>query len=70
VAGGAGSEKWVLRKARASDWDDPAGIWHWLEEESPICEMLGSQQRAWLERGLADSTAPLKLVASGRYVCL
>eukprot|EP00200_Dunaliella_tertiolecta_P004176 CAMPEP_0202341118 /NCGR_PEP_ID=MMETSP1126-20121109/2261_1 /ASSEMBLY_ACC=CAM_ASM_000457 /TAXON_ID=3047 /ORGANISM="Dunaliella tertiolecta, Strain CCMP1320" /LENGTH=624 /DNA_ID=CAMNT_0048931911 /DNA_START=143 /DNA_END=2017 /DNA_ORIENTATION=- len=66
--GKSGEEGWELRKARASDWDNPAGIWQWLEEDSPICEMLGSQQRVWLEKQLAASTAPLKLVASGSVV--
>lgn len=38
------------------------------EEDSSFCEVLGPQQRAWLDRVLSASTAPVKLIASGSVV--
>lgn len=35
------------------------------EERSSFCELLGAPQRRWLERVLASSRAPVKLIASG-----
>lgn len=35
------------------------------EERSSFCEVLGAPQRRWLERVLASSRAPVKLIASG-----
>ena len=36
---GVAGQAWQLCEAQAADWDNPAGIWQWLEEESPICEV-------------------------------
>lgn len=35
------------------------------EEASPFCEVLGSQQRRWLDALLSASSAPVKVIASG-----
>ncbi len=35
---------------------------------SPLCELLGAPQRAWLREVLGQSSAPLKLVGSGSVV--
>lgn len=49
-------------------WDnDQPELWHRLLEgaSSPICEVLGIQQRQWLQQQLKDSKAALNIIASG-----
>ena len=36
-----------------------------LPQDSPFCEVLGREQRAWLQRELDQSTASLRLIVSG-----
>ncbi|CAN0434631.1 unnamed protein product, partial [Hapterophycus canaliculatus] len=37
-------------------------------QDSPFCEVLGREQRAWLQRELDRSTASLRLIVSGSVV--
>ena len=37
-------------------------------QASNFCDVLGPQQRMWLQEGLRESTAPLKVVVSGSVV--
>lgn len=49
-------------------WDnDQAQLWHRLLEgvSSPLCEVLGLQQRQWLQQQLQGSKAALNIIASG-----
>lgn len=49
-------------------WDNYQGqLWHRLLEgvSSPLCEMLGLQQRQWLQQQLQGSKAALNIIASG-----
>lgn len=49
-------------------WDnDQQQLWHRLLEgvSSPLCEVLGSQQRRWLQQQLQGSKAALNIIASG-----
>lgn len=36
-----------------------------FSQDSPFCEVLGREQRAWLQRELDTSTASLRLIVSG-----
>ena len=40
-------------------------LWMMASQGSPICDVLGPSQRRWLQRELASSHAPLRIVASG-----
>lgn len=60
----------VLLNAVAADglWDDEQPqLWHRLLEgtSSPVCEVLGLQQRQWLQQELQGSRAALNVIASG-----
>ena len=57
-SGEEGSAEWRPQPPDGTEAMDMGG-------ESPFCEVLGYQQRVWLERALAASTAPLKLIVSG-----
>lgn len=57
-SGVEGSAEWSPQPPDGTEATD-------MGEESPFCEVLGYQQRVWLERALAASTAPLKLIVSG-----
>jgi phosphodiesterase/alkaline phosphatase D-like protein len=49
-------------------WDnDQQQLWHRLLEgvSSPLCEVLGLQQRRWLQQQLQGSKAALNVIASG-----
>lgn len=59
---------WLLAVAADDLWDnDQPELWHRLLEgaSSPICEVLGIQQRQWLQQQLKGSKAALNVVASG-----
>lgn len=61
-------EVWLLAVAADDLWDnDQPELWHRLLEgaSSPICEVLGIQQRQWLQQQLKDSKAALNVIASG-----
>lgn len=56
--------------AHAADelWDnEQAQLWHRLLEgaSSPMCEILGLQQRQWLQQLMQASTSALNIIASG-----
>lgn len=40
------------------------------EEDSSLCEVLGRSQRAWLDRVLSASTAPVKVSLAAVRACL
>jgi hypothetical protein len=49
-------------------WDnDQEALWNRLLEgaSSPLCEVLGLQQRQWLQGQLQDSNAALRVIGSG-----
>lgn len=49
-------------------WDnDQEALWNRLVEgaSSPLCEVLGLQQRQWLQEQLQDSNAALRVIGSG-----
>jgi hypothetical protein len=59
---------WLLTVAADDLWDnDQPELWHRLLEgaSSPICEVLGIQQRQWLQQQLTGSKATLNVIASG-----
>ena len=37
-------------------------------QASNFCDVLGPQQRLWLQEGLRESTAPLKVIVSGSVI--
>jgi hypothetical protein len=58
----------MLAVAADDLWDnDQPELWHRLLEcaSSPICEVLGIQQRQWLQQQLKGSKAALNVIASG-----
>eukprot|EP00241_Pyramimonas_parkeae_P003592 CAMPEP_0114237380 /NCGR_PEP_ID=MMETSP0058-20121206/7357_1 /TAXON_ID=36894 /ORGANISM="Pyramimonas parkeae, CCMP726" /LENGTH=654 /DNA_ID=CAMNT_0001349413 /DNA_START=109 /DNA_END=2073 /DNA_ORIENTATION=+ len=61
VVKGEGGVDWAPQPPDGSEPRD-------MRQESPFCEMLGGQQRRWLEEALRKSNAPLKLVVSGSVV--
>ncbi|KAG1658589.1 hypothetical protein FOA52_016201 [Chlamydomonas sp. UWO 241] len=54
--------RWRRGAARQGD------LWPWLVSRSPVCEVLGPSQRAWLARELSSSASPLHIIASGSVV--
>ena len=62
-----GTQPLVVHDGRLQPRDVEQGA-EQSEEDSPFCELLGPQQRAWLESTLAARTAPVKLIASGSVV--
>lgn len=54
MCAGEGGVDWAPQPPDGSEPRD-------MRQESPFCEMLGGQQRRWLEEALRKSNAPLKV---------
>eukprot|EP00903_Cladosiphon_okamuranus_P013391 g12479.t1 len=61
-------KRWLVFDEEANDLRLPDGTEEVDSQDSPFCEVLGREQRAWLQRELDQSTASLRLIVSGSVV--
>ncbi|CAN0212970.1 unnamed protein product [Pylaiella littoralis] len=61
-------KRWLVYDEGTEDLRLPDGTEEIDSQDSPFCEVLGREQRAWLQRELDQSTASLRLVVSGSVV--
>ncbi|CAM9266786.1 unnamed protein product, partial [Hapterophycus canaliculatus] len=61
-------KRWLVFDEATGDLRHPDGTEEVDSQDSPFCEVLGREQRAWLQRELDRSTASLRLVVSGSVV--
>ncbi|CAM9620288.1 unnamed protein product, partial [Ascophyllum nodosum] len=61
-------KRWLVFDEGAGAVREPDGTEEVDSQDSPFCEVLGREQRAWLQRELDRSTASLRLIISGSVV--
>ncbi|CAM9938935.1 unnamed protein product [Ectocarpus sp. 6 AP-2014] len=61
-------KRWLVFDEGTGDLRHPDGTEEVDSQDSPFCEVLGREQRAWLQRELDQSTASLRLIVSGSVV--
>eukprot|EP00903_Cladosiphon_okamuranus_P012811 g11973.t1 len=61
-------KRWLVFDEGTNDLRFPDGTEEVDSQDSPFCEVLGREQRAWLQRELDQSTASLRLIVSGSVV--
>ncbi|CAN0040100.1 unnamed protein product, partial [Ascophyllum nodosum] len=61
-------KRWLVYDDAMGDVREPDGTEEVDSQDSPFCEVLGREQRAWLQRELDQSTASLRLIVSGSVV--
>ncbi|CAM9775545.1 unnamed protein product [Ascophyllum nodosum] len=58
-------KRWLVFDEGTEEVREPDGTEEVDSQDSPFCEVLGREQRAWLQRELDQSTASLRLIVSG-----
>ncbi|CAM9621718.1 unnamed protein product, partial [Laminaria digitata] len=58
-------KRWLVYDEGTGEVRLPDGTEEVDSQDSPFCEVLGREQRAWLQREFDLSTASLRLVVSG-----